>query len=412
MENYQPYDTSNHVQISDPSILMQSHSNNIESQQNKVQDIEIPNTLFNLEKLNTIVKKLANNMDVTNVDSSVILYLSLAAQKRLKELLLHSIEISHHRVSSQIVDAPPLDDQNQPVYKVTDVLDIKKQLLAIERVEREEERKRREYIAEKERQANQPDSGTSGGGGGGSGIDGGDYGDSSMNDSLGGLGEDGTKKKKKKKKDQMISSGGRDLTEDIRKKTTNDTNYTALMLAGGVRKSWMLTGISNASSSSSSINALSSASTLPHSASSSSLLSPSSSSSLLSSSNEKDISSLSSFPNSSLDDSSQSSPTSQQQRGNHNNSGRGRPKGGKKGSLLEHQGLKRTKSSIPSFKRDRSQDSFLPPSMLSRHQHKLNEQSSRKVTVLDTIHALEKELESGCESGNRTLIKSYNRYLK
>ncbi|KAI9304121.1 hypothetical protein BJ944DRAFT_90909 [Cunninghamella echinulata] len=358
-----------------------------------------------------MVKKLANNMDITNVDSSVILYLSLAAQKRLKELLLHSIEISHHRVSSQIVDAPPLDDQDQPVYKVTDVLDIKKQLLAIERVEREEERKRREYIAEKERQASQPDNGTNGGGaGGGGGVDGGDYGDSSMNDSLGGLGEDGTKKKKKKKKDQMISSGGRDLTEDIRKKTTNETNYTALMLAGGVRKSWMLTGLSNASSSSSSINALSSASTLPHSSSSSSLLSPStSSSSLLSSSNEKDISS---FPNS-LDDLSQSSPSQQQlQRGNHNNSGRGRPKGGKKGSLLEHQGLKRTKSSIPSFKRDRSQDSFLPPSMLSRHQHKLNEQSSRKVTVLDTIHALEKELEGGCESGNRTLIKSYNRYLK
>ncbi|CAO3619977.1 unnamed protein product [Cunninghamella blakesleeana] len=399
MEGYQQYpNNNNQIRVSNPSTLLQLHPT-IKEEHNIGQGIEIPTTLFNLDMLSNMVKKLANDMDISQVDNNVILYLSLATQTRLKELLLHSIDISQHRVSSQIVDAPPLDEHDQPVYKVTDVLDIKKQLLAIERVEREEERKRREIIAERERQANQSDGG-------------GDYsGDPSMNEAgsmSGGFGggDDGTKKKKKKKKDQaLLSSSGRDITEDLRKKTTNETNYTALMLAGGVRKSWMLSGSNNAGA----------ASAIPLSSSSLSL-SPSSSSTNI----DKDTIPASPLPlqnnnNGNSEDlpssqlpSSTQSPSSSQTRGS-TGSGRGRPKGGKKASLLEHGGIKRTKSS---FRRDRSQDSFLPPSMLSRHQHKLNEQSSRKVTVFDTIHALENEVEAGCGSGNLTLIKSYNRYLK
>jgi len=48
---------------------------------------------------------------------------------------------SKHRVDSQTFTQPAMDESGHLPFKIVDIQDIKKQLLAVERVEREEERK-------------------------------------------------------------------------------------------------------------------------------------------------------------------------------------------------------------------------------------------------------------------------------
>ncbi|OAD05073.1 hypothetical protein MUCCIDRAFT_155795, partial [Mucor lusitanicus CBS 277.49] len=121
---------------------------------------------------------------------------------------------SKHRVDSQTFTQPAMDESGHLPFKIVDIQDIKKQLLAVERVEREEERKRKEILLERERKAQM-------------GEEGGDAGD------------DDRPSKKKKKKEMGPGVTARYMSDDVRNKTTNET---ALMIAGGVMKSWMLTG--------------------------------------------------------------------------------------------------------------------------------------------------------------------------
>lgn len=123
------------------------------------------------------------------------------------------VKASKHRVLSQTFDAPPMDESTgQPLYKIVVQQDTRKQLLAIERVEREEERRRKEAITERERRAQQGESG--------GGVD------------------DDDKPKKKKQKAMGPGVTARTMSEDMRNKKANET---ALMSAGGKRMSWMMT---------------------------------------------------------------------------------------------------------------------------------------------------------------------------
>jgi hypothetical protein len=366
---------------------------------------------------------VAKSMDVPHLESSAVVYLALATQQRLQECIATMIEASRHRVDSQAVETPPLDPKDQqPLYKVSNVQDIRKQLLAVERVEREEERKRRQALAERERNAHLSDGGGPGGsggtgtgtgsGGGGAGGDGDDGDDDTS----------GSKKKKKKKKEMGPGASARNMSEDIYKQATNKT---ALMSAGGIRKSWMLAGMaSNATSgatkdtsSTASPSVSESSHQLPSSASSSQATTtttklPTSSSRLAHDFNSSPSLSSSSSPLTSSFKSELVTTEDTSARG-----GRGRPRGRKS------EGSKRgrsssSSSSVASIKRERTQDFYLPPSMIGRHSHhshhqtRLGEQPSRTVTLIDAVHALEYELDSGCECGNRALIKSYNQYLK
>ncbi|KAI8328737.1 transcription initiation factor TFIID component TAF4 family-domain-containing protein [Chlamydoabsidia padenii] len=367
------------------------------------QSVESPlATYMNTELLASMMDKLAKSMDVPNLENGVVLYLALATQRRLQECITNMIEASRHRVESQTVE-PPLLDNNQP-YKVNNVQDIRKQLLAIERVEREEERKRRQAMTERERNANLSDGGGGPPGGGDDGVDAGD--DDTGNN----------KKKKKKKKEMGPGAAARNMSEDIYKQATNKT---ALMSAGGIRKSWMLAGMSNAaaskeapssipsssssSSSSSTATATTTATTTLETTSTSTITSlppPQPLSTKLPSSSSNRSSLTSDFNTATLYKAESPSTEDTVTRG-----GRGRPRGRKS------EGTKRGRSS--SAKRDR--DFYLPPSMIGRHhsqQNRLGEQPSRTITIVDAVHALEHELDSGCGCGNKALIKSYNQYLK
>ncbi|KAI7869026.1 transcription initiation factor TFIID component TAF4 family-domain-containing protein [Spinellus fusiger] len=296
----------------------------------KMQDFMNPDMLKN------IVLKMAKPLAIGKIDPDFLSYLALATQDRLRHLIEQMVAASKHRVFSQTFDSPPVDDHGQPMYKIIIQQDIKKQLLAIERVEREEERKRKEMMAERERRAQLGDS-------------------DGMN-----MDED-RPKKKKKEKEMGPGVTARNMSEDIRKKHTNET---ALMSAGGVRKSWMLTGMGKEG------NRMSPAPPSPPQ--------------------------LPSYGEPIVEEAPR---------------GRGRPRG-RKSEVKRGRG--RGLSVPSSVGRDLArQDNvglFLPPSTIGRP--RLGEQGSRTVTVKDAIFALERDCQTGRGNGQRTLLKTYNQWLK
>lgn len=155
----------------------------------------------------------ADKSAIKGVHPDFLAYLALATQDRLSSLLEQMVKASKHRVLSQTFDAPPIDEiSGQPLYKIVVQQDTRKQLLAIERVEREEERRRKEAISERERRAQQGENGS--------------------------VGDDEDKPKKKKQKAMGPGVTARTMSEDMRNKKANET---ALMSAGGKRMSWMMT---------------------------------------------------------------------------------------------------------------------------------------------------------------------------
>ncbi|KAI7881078.1 hypothetical protein K492DRAFT_187241 [Lichtheimia hyalospora FSU 10163] len=187
----------------------------------KIQDF------MNGDMLRSRVLELAQPLQISNVDQDFISYLALATQERLRGLVEQMVDASKHRVMSQAGSAPPpLDERTgHPLYRIVVQQDPRKQLLAIERAEREEERKRKELLAERERRMQMGE----------------------------GEGEDGKSKKKKKEKDGTGAGGG-PASGGARGSGAGgasgdgtgkggSTSETALIRAiGGVRKSWMLTG--------------------------------------------------------------------------------------------------------------------------------------------------------------------------
>ncbi|KAG0255068.1 hypothetical protein BG011_005337 [Mortierella polycephala] len=181
----------------------------------------------NTTLLKTIVERIAATHKLQTVEPDVIAYLALATQERLRGLTEKMIHASKHRGRSLATAPPPMYDEGHAMYKVGIHQDVKRQLLAIERVEREEETKRKEQIAERERRLTagddldengEPRGGGSGGGGGGG----------------------GGPKKGKKGKEGGPAVSARNMSEETRKKFANQT---ALGFAGGGRTySWMMGG--------------------------------------------------------------------------------------------------------------------------------------------------------------------------
>lgn len=303
----------------------------------KIQDF------MNSDMLRSRVLELAQPLQISNVDQDFISYLALATQERLRGLVEQMVDASKHRVMSQAASAPPpLDERTgHPLYRIVVQQDPRKQLLAIERAEREEERKRKELIAERERRMQMGE----------------------------GEGEDGKSKKKKKEKDGTGATGGptsggaRGSTGGSAGDGTGkggSTSETALIRAiGGVRKSWMLTGNKD---------------TTPGAT-------------------PRSSGSAEAGAGTGLDD---GSPR-----------GRGRPRGRKTG-----EGAKRGAGRGRGTGGRDGLGLFLPPSTIGRT-YRLGDPSMRKVTVRDAIFALEKDCQTTGRSGSkRTLLKSYNQWLK
>jgi hypothetical protein len=343
---------------------------------------------------------------------------------------------SKHRVDSQSFTQPAIDETGHLPFKIVDIQDIKKQLLAVERVEREEERKRKEILLERERKAQ-------------------------MGEEGGDVGDDDRPSKKKKKKEMGPGVTARYMSDDVRNKTTNET---ALMIAGGVMKSWMLTGMNNSgggsskeksaaqssasasasgSASGSASVAAASATPLPISRQNSnaagttttatqndatigspSAISPSATANLNSPISNAPL--PTSPTNATFNEAAtaastaattpatapiSAAPTIPTATGDDDQPrGRGRPKRRKSGSGPDIMTGKKPKG----FGRSNTSTEgglFLPPSTIGRP-HRLGEQGARKITVRDALFVLEDEYENNMDSARRTLLKAYSSYLK
>ncbi|CDH52823.1 hypothetical protein RO3G_15633 [Lichtheimia corymbifera JMRC:FSU:9682] len=327
----------------------------------KIQDF------MNGDLLRSRVLELAQPLQISNVDQDFISYLALATQERLRGLVEQMVDASKHRVMSQAGSAaPPLDERTgHPLYRIVVQQDPRKQLLAIERAEREEERKRKELLAERERRMQMGE----------------------------GEGEDGKSKKKKKDKDGTGAGGGPTsggargsgpggASGDGSGKG-GSTSETALIRAiGGVRKSWMLTGNKDTSTPGGGT---------PRSSGGGGGGSAAGATGAEGGPGGPGGSS------GGLDD---GSPR-----------GRGRPRGRKTGDGLKR-GAGRGRGAAGRDLRHDGLGLFLPPSTIGRT-HRLGDPSMRKVTVRDAIFALEKDCQTTGRSGSkRTLLKSYNQWLK
>ncbi|KAI8059578.1 hypothetical protein BC940DRAFT_351035 [Gongronella butleri] len=323
---------------------------------------------LNLDMISQTMNKLAKDMDIGHVDQGALAYLAQATQSRLLHLISAMVEASQHRVHSQVVDPILANLSSQSPCKISDVQDMKKQLAAIDRVEREEERQRKRVISERERQANNSSD---------DGDDMEDVDDNNKVASAGAISSSGAakKKKKKKKKDGPPGTAGRDVANDSLKKSTNET---ALMLAGGVRKSWMMTMDDGSGGDGSGSGHFST--------------------SVPSSSGAKDVSTLKNrLP-------SQESIDTTDSTGNADSRGeRGRPRGRKSESTKRGRGASNL---------SRHDSSSLLLSTFHGRSGIGTEANNRRITVQDAIYALERELEQGCESGEKTFLRTFNRVLK
>ncbi|KAF9540738.1 hypothetical protein EC957_003756 [Mortierella hygrophila] len=95
------------------------------------------------------VMRFVRKHELLTVDREVIAYLALATKQRLRTLIERMIQVSRHRrkSSSKTFGPPPMYDTEHAMFHLGIGQDVKKQLLAIERVDREEELKYKENIA-------------------------------------------------------------------------------------------------------------------------------------------------------------------------------------------------------------------------------------------------------------------------
>ncbi|GBC07709.1 hypothetical protein RclHR1_07640007 [Rhizophagus clarus] len=159
------------------------------------------------------------------VSPDVMSYLALATQERIRTLVESMIAAKNHRIHSEHIHHPNVTGggggdgggggENLPMYKEAISLDVKSQLLAIEKVDREHERKRKEIRAGLKNDNKTDDK------------------DDSKDQSE--MTSTAPKRSKRQKKDTLPTPAINKLTVD-----TKNTNMTALSAAGGKTKSWMI----------------------------------------------------------------------------------------------------------------------------------------------------------------------------
>ncbi|KAF9981926.1 hypothetical protein BGZ65_003417 [Modicella reniformis] len=174
----------------------------------------------NLRILKATVDRIAAKHKIQTVEPDVLAYLAMATQERLRSLAEQMILASKHRGRTLATAPPPMYNEDHSMYKIGISQDVKRQLLAIERVEREEETKRKEQNVERERKMTTGEE-----------LD-------ENGESRGGPTVQGVKKTKKQKEGGPGVSA-RNMTEEARKKVANQT---ALGFAGGSGRtySWMM----------------------------------------------------------------------------------------------------------------------------------------------------------------------------
>ncbi|CAI2175790.1 2635_t:CDS:2 [Funneliformis geosporum] len=172
-----------------------------------------PQSFLDPNKLASVVTSIAMQQEL-GVNPNVMTYLALATQERIRSLVEAMIAAKNHRIHSEHVHYPGVTGvENQTKYKEIVSLDVKSQLLAIEKVEFEQERKRRES-----RPGSKHNSKT-------------EYEDAK------GLTPIVAPKRHKRQKKEREGTLPKPHKLSV---NTKSTNMTALSAAGGKTKSWMI----------------------------------------------------------------------------------------------------------------------------------------------------------------------------
>jgi type II secretory pathway pseudopilin PulG len=184
------------------------------------------------------MRTIATNHKVTRVPDDAVAYLALCLRARLQDLITAMIKAAKYRTDEGF-DRPAgfydAVDGGEPTPKWSIVVrnDVAKQLIALEKVEREEElRIRKERRERAEMQAAHAAALAAQAAGGASNIGGAGESGEDADSSMGGF---GAPKKKRKKEGPGVTA--RNMSEDVRKKMSNAVATQAAGLGG--RYAWM-----------------------------------------------------------------------------------------------------------------------------------------------------------------------------
>ncbi|KAJ2065619.1 hypothetical protein GGI17_000163 [Coemansia sp. S146] len=221
-------------------------------------DRSLATHFVNARVMEAIVAKICKREHIKAVSADAVPYLTLALQDRLRSFMELVSAAAHHRSRTQTLPPPPLNsDTRLPLYKITPHLDVKKQLVVLERVDQMREQARQQQLTEREQrnildrqQQQQQDSE-------------GDNPHESMaqpaeaaregsvdvtvaggsDEYFGGSSDmpksGSTAKRGRKKDDNFVETAAytsKNMPDELRNKISNQT---ALRAAGGIRKSWM-----------------------------------------------------------------------------------------------------------------------------------------------------------------------------
>ncbi|KAJ1985205.1 hypothetical protein H4R34_000164 [Dimargaris verticillata] len=211
------------------------------------------------EVLAETVSHILAQAQLLDVEEETLKYLTLATQDRLRTLMEQMVQASKHRTRSLHLAPPPVNGYGQPLYRIMVHQDVRKQLMALERVDREADRQRKLHVLTRD-QPEGPAGGATEGQAAGTTTSSTASGDKGADDTTerergdakptgdASAGAAGTPKPVKKRRRDVVGSSGsliRSISDDIRKKMTNQT---ALLSVGGVRRSWMMVGNSETAS--------------------------------------------------------------------------------------------------------------------------------------------------------------------
>ncbi|KAI9503319.1 hypothetical protein BX070DRAFT_225184, partial [Coemansia spiralis] len=105
----------------------------------------------NTEILEALVSRACKHSHIKSVSADAIPYLSLALQERLRSFIELVSAAAYHRTRTQTLPPPPLDPNTRlPLYKITPHLDIKKQLIVLERMDKMREENRKRLLIDRE----------------------------------------------------------------------------------------------------------------------------------------------------------------------------------------------------------------------------------------------------------------------
>ncbi|KAJ2821115.1 hypothetical protein GGI24_004304, partial [Coemansia furcata] len=105
----------------------------------------------NARVMEALVAKICKRAHIRAVSADAVPYLTLALQDRLRSFMELVSAAAYHRARTQTLPPPPLNaDTRLPLYKITPHLDVKKQLVVLERVDQMREQARQQQLTERE----------------------------------------------------------------------------------------------------------------------------------------------------------------------------------------------------------------------------------------------------------------------